>query len=201
MELGEKLQQLRKQKGMTQQELADRLYVSRTAISKWESGRGYPSIESLKAIAALFSVTVDDLLSSEEILALAASVQKQTAKKFRDLAFGLADLAASLLLFLPLFANRAGGGVVAASLLSLLGAAQSHAVMHLLLVIATAVTGACLIGLQSCDARLWVKMKIELSLALSAISVLAFMLGLHPYAASFAFMLLAMKVILLIRRT
>ena len=54
MELNEKLQQLRKQKGWTQEEVAEMLYVSRTAISKWESGRGYPSIESLKVISKLF---------------------------------------------------------------------------------------------------------------------------------------------------
>ena len=46
MEFNEKLQNLRKQKGLTQEELATALFVSRTAISKWESGRGYPNIES-----------------------------------------------------------------------------------------------------------------------------------------------------------
>ena len=46
MEFHEKLQELRKQKGLTQEELAESLYVSRTAISKWESGRGYPNIDS-----------------------------------------------------------------------------------------------------------------------------------------------------------
>ena len=54
MELHEKLQALRKQKGMTQEELASKLFVSRTAVSKWESGRGYPEIESLKRISAEF---------------------------------------------------------------------------------------------------------------------------------------------------
>ena len=52
MEFNEKLQKLRTSEHLTQEELAEKLYVSRTAISKWESGRGYPSIESLKAIAA-----------------------------------------------------------------------------------------------------------------------------------------------------
>ena len=66
MDFHEKLQDLRKQKRLTQQELADRLYVSRTAISKWASGRGYPGIDSLKAIAAFFSVTVDELLSGSQ---------------------------------------------------------------------------------------------------------------------------------------
>lgn len=54
MEFNEKLQELRKQKGLTQEQLAEVLYVSRTAISKWESGRGYPSIDSLKEISKEF---------------------------------------------------------------------------------------------------------------------------------------------------
>ena len=71
MEFHEKLQELRKNRGLTQEELAEALYVSRTAISKWESGRGMPSIESLKAISKFFAVTLDDLLSSEELLVIA----------------------------------------------------------------------------------------------------------------------------------
>ena len=63
MEFNEKLQELRKRKGFTQEELAEALYVSRTAVSKWESGRGYPNIDSLKAIAKYFAVTVEELLS------------------------------------------------------------------------------------------------------------------------------------------
>ena len=43
MDFNEKLQQLRRSRGITQEELAEALYVSRTAISKWESGRGYPN--------------------------------------------------------------------------------------------------------------------------------------------------------------
>ena len=54
MEFNEKLQTLRKQKNLTQEELAEALFVSRTAVSKWESGRGYPGIDSLKAMAKFF---------------------------------------------------------------------------------------------------------------------------------------------------
>ena len=81
MEFHEKLQELRKQKGMTQEELATALFVSRTAVSKWESGRGYPNIDSLKAIAAYFEVTVDALLSGEEWLTVAA---KETDERVDD---------------------------------------------------------------------------------------------------------------------
>lgn len=52
MEFNEKLQELRKGKGLTQEELAQEIFVSRTAVSKWESGRGYPNIDSLKELAA-----------------------------------------------------------------------------------------------------------------------------------------------------
>ena len=68
MTFGEKLQQLRKQNNITQEELAAALFVSRTAVSKWESGRGYPNIESLKALSKFYSVSIDDLLSGEELL-------------------------------------------------------------------------------------------------------------------------------------
>ena len=89
MEFNEKLQELRKQKGLTQEELSEKLYVSRTAISKWESGRGYPNIESLKAIAKFFSVTVDELLSTDEVLTIAEEDSKRKEKHFRDLMYGL----------------------------------------------------------------------------------------------------------------
>ena len=67
MEFNEKLQELRKSKGLTQEELAEALYVSRTAILKWESGRGYPSIDSLKEISKFFSVTIDELQKRKKI--------------------------------------------------------------------------------------------------------------------------------------
>ena len=90
MEFSEKLQELRKQKGLTQEELAKSLYVSRTAISKWESGRGCPNIDSLKEIAKFFSVTVDQLLSGEELLTIAQEDQKQKAGI--DHRLGIGDL-------------------------------------------------------------------------------------------------------------
>ena len=91
MELGEKLQALRKNRGLTQEELAEALYVSRTAVSKWESGRGMPNIESLKAISKFFSVTLDDLLSGEELLVIAEDDHKQKEMHTRDLIYGLLD--------------------------------------------------------------------------------------------------------------
>lgn len=65
MSFGEKLQTLRKEAGLSQEDLADQLGVSRQAVSKWERDSGYPETEKLLHIARLFQVTVDYLLMEE----------------------------------------------------------------------------------------------------------------------------------------
>ena len=61
MTIAEKIKAARKRAGLSQQELADQLYVSRSAVAKWESDKGLPDIENLKAIAKLFGMTLDEL--------------------------------------------------------------------------------------------------------------------------------------------
>ena len=200
MEFNEKLQELRKQKGLTQEELAEKLYVSRTAVSKWESGRGYPSIDSLKEIARFFSVTVDELLSSDEMLTMAEEHQKQTENHFRDLIFGLLDFCMSLLLFLPLFAANTDGVIRVASLLSLGDVSLYLKIAYFAVVIATCITGVLTLVLQNCCAAIWTKAKGKISLAFGVVAVLLFIVSKQPYAAAFAFTLLVIKGILLIKR-
>ena len=62
MEIGNKLNQLRKLSGMTQEQLAEKLNVSRQTISKWESGGTSPDLESIVKVSKLFHVSLDDLL-------------------------------------------------------------------------------------------------------------------------------------------
>lgn len=200
MELNEKLQELRKQKGLTQEELAAQLYVSRTAISKWESGRGYPNIDSLKALSRVFSVTLDDLLSSDEAVRIAEQDRKQREDHLRDLVFGLVDLCAALLLFLPLLAAKSEGYVQAVSLLMLDGVGAYLKTAYFAVVITTIVTGVLTLALQNCSATAWIKSKAPLSLMLGVASALLFTVSLQPYAAVFAFALLAIKVIVLFKR-
>ena len=94
MEFNEKLQQLRTGKNLTQEQLAEQLYVSRTAISKWESGKGYPNIESLKCISKFFSVTIDELLSGEELITLAETENRSNLKKIYSFIYGILDMMA-----------------------------------------------------------------------------------------------------------
>jgi transcriptional regulator with XRE-family HTH domain len=102
MEFNEKLQSLRKSKGLTQEELSEFLYVSRTAVSKWESGRGYPNIESLKEISKFFDISIDDLLSGEKLLSIAEKENKSNIRNMCDLLFGIVDLFSFIVIILPL---------------------------------------------------------------------------------------------------
>lgn len=67
MTLGEKIKKFRTQLKLSQQELADMLYVTRTAVSKWETDKGTPDIENLKQLADLFDISVDDLVNEKDI--------------------------------------------------------------------------------------------------------------------------------------
>lgn len=200
MEFNEKLQELRKQKGMTQEELAACLYVSRTAISKWESGRGYPNIDSLKAIAKFFSVTVDELLATDEVLSIAEEDGKRKQMQVRDLVYGLLDLCSAMLLFLPFFAERTDQFVQSVSLVAL-GSVQLYLkTTYLIVVIAMTLMGIVRLALQNCQVMIWQKSKMPLSLSFGAVLALLFMISAQPYAAVFAFVLLAIKALLLIKR-
>ena len=105
MEFNEKLQELRKGKGLTQEELAEKLFVSRAAVSKWESGRGYPSIDSLKEISRYFSVTIDELICPEEIISAAEEEKQAFAGRTISFISNTLDLLTVLMLFLPVFGN------------------------------------------------------------------------------------------------
>lgn len=66
---GNFLYELRKERGMTQQELADRLHITNKAVSKWETGEAFPETAQLIPLATIFGVTVDELLRGERIAA------------------------------------------------------------------------------------------------------------------------------------
>lgn len=198
MEFHEKLQQLRKQKGMTQEELAQMLFVSRTAVSKWESGRGYPNIDSLKAIAKLFSVSIDELLSGEELLVVAEEDHKQKQTHLWDLVFGLLDVSVLLLLFLPFFGQKVETGVQAVSLLSLTGVASYLRFVYFDFVSSTAVMGVLILALQNWQNPFWIKNKHKISLILSLLGVLLFMISRQPNANVYIFVFLLVKMFSLI---
>lgn len=68
MTLGEKIKEARKQCGLSQEQLAEKMTVSRSAVAKWEANNGLPDVENLKALAQLLNVSVDYLLDDGEVI-------------------------------------------------------------------------------------------------------------------------------------
>ena len=201
MELNEKLQELRKKRGLTQEELAKTLHVSRTAISKWESGRGIPSIESLRAISVFFSVSLDVLLSSDKLLSIVSDEQKQKESHTRDMIFGLFDSSCILLMFLPLFGLNIDGVIYSVSLLALSDIALYLKILYFSIICAISAFGIATLALQSYTSSVWLRIKSFISLGASTACLFIFILSRQPYVAALVLLFLMIKAIICIKRT
>jgi len=84
MSIGENIKQLRQKNNLTQEELASKIYVTRNAISKWETDKGIPSIDNLKQLATLFKVSLDLIVNEDDRIAL-AMVNTEKIRKFNDI--------------------------------------------------------------------------------------------------------------------
>ena len=199
MTFGEKLKKIRTDRGLTQDELAERLFVSRTAVSKWESGRGLPNIESLKAISKLFSLSVDELLSGEELITLAQEDQREKEQRIKGMIFGLLDCGMALLCFLPLFAKESAGKVSAVSLLEF-SVAPYLKVFYITAVIAVVLFGVFTLATENALSHKWARRINTASLIAGAVAVFLFTVGRQPYATVFAFAFFIIKAFLLIKR-
>lgn len=199
MELNEKLQELRKNKGLTQEELAAALYVSRTAVSKWESGRGLPSIDSLKQISAFFDVSIDDLLSADKALSLAEQENKASQRSFCDLLLGISDLCAILLILLPLYPRVDGKTVYAVDFLTYARTAAFSGWIFAFLFAGLILTGTVKIGSVCGKTETAQPLLTGISLCISIAAVLLLAVTRNAYATSLTFLLLVIKGTLLLK--
>ena len=192
MEFNEKLQELRKSRGLTQEELAEALFVSRTAISKWESGRGYPSIDSLKMISRYFSVSIDELICPEEIISAAAEEKQAfTGRTIAYISHSL-DLLTAVLLFLPVFGNG-GDSPTAVTLFGLTGVQSWVKIVFLVMIGLVVLNDLCGMALIRFDRPTWNRHRLVTGMVLSVLAVAAFIAARQPYAGILCFALLVMK--------
>ncbi|MBR5793892.1 MAG: helix-turn-helix transcriptional regulator [Anaerotignum sp.] len=197
MEFHEKLQELRKSRKLTQEELAEALYVSRTAISKWESGRGYPSIDSLKEISLYFSVTIDELLSSEKLLSIAEKENKANIRNMCDLLFGIVDIFTIILIILPLYPNTVETFIYSVNLFQYMEISNFHRSVYWLFFLALVITGIAKILLPKEGNKNQILTAISMTLSILIILFLA--LAREAYAIAVTFLLFVIKIILLLK--
>ena len=199
MEFHEKLQELRKNRGLTQEELAEALYVSRTAISKCESGRGYPSIDSLKQLSAYFSVSIDDLLSSEKLILIAEKENKSNIQNICQLLMGMTDLLSVLLIVFPLYPKTVNGFVYSVNLWAYAETALYNRMVYWVLFLALIALGICKILQTQLHIENGNTIITNFSFALSVVTVLYLVLAREAYAATLAILLLLIKTLLVFR--
>jgi transcriptional regulator with XRE-family HTH domain len=198
MEFNEKLQELRKSRSLTQEELAEALFVSRTAISKWESGRGYPSIDSLKVISHYFSVTIDDLICSEEMISVAENEKKEFADKSLSLICNAMDILLAILLFIPAFGNGPESSETV-SLFGLTGITPWVKNVFIVIIATAILNGICGVIIANFNKPVWNKHRLITGVVLSILSVIVFIATKQPYAGIVCFALLVIKGFLIIK--
>ncbi len=198
MEFHEKLVELRKSKGLTQEELAEALFVSRTAISKWESGRGYPSIDSLKELSRYFSVTIDELICSREVIVAAEDDKNSTLGRYRSMICNTLDILTGVLLFLPVFGNGADLPTSTA-LFALTGVQSWLKTVFIALISLITLNGICGLILSRFDRPLWNRHRLITGITLSVTCVGVFIGARQPYAGSICFAILVIKAWLYIK--
>ena len=201
MEFHEKLQALRKDRGLTQEELAEALYVSRTAISKWESGRGYPSIDSLKEISRYFSVTIDELLSSDTLLSIAEKENKANLQNMCDIIFGMIDICSFMLIALPLYPNKVNGYIYSVNLLEYTQTTKLNYLLFWIMYVSLVVLGIIKLLLAKFRSAKYAPAMTGISMILGIVLVLFLSVTREAYAVVVAFLLLVIKGILLFKCT
>ena len=198
MEFHEKLQELRKSRSLTQEELAEVLFVSRTAVSKWESGRGYPGIDSLKEIARFFSVTVDELICPEEIISAAENEKKDFISRYLTLICGVLDILPAILLFIPAFGNGAGSRETVA-LSGLDGISSWIRILFIIVISLTVLNGICAAVISNFDRPVWNRHRLVTGIALTILGSALFLITRQPYAGLIFFAVLVIKGFLILK--
>lgn len=198
MEFHEKLQELRKSRSLTQEELAEALFVSRTAVSKWESGRGYPGIDSLKEIARFFSVTVDELICPEEIISAAENEKKDFISRYLTLICGVLDILPAILLFIPAFGNGAGSRETVA-LSGLDGISSWIRILFIIVISLTVLNGICAAVISNFDKPVWNRHRLVTGIALTILGSALFLITRQPYAGLIFFAVLVIKGFLILK--
>ena len=199
MEFHEKLQELRKGRGLTQEELAEALYVSRTAISKWESGRGYPSIDSLKEISSYFSVTIDELLSSDRLLSIAEKENKANLQNMCDILFGMIDVCSFMLIALPLYPNMVNGYIYSVNLWAYTQTTELNYLLFWIMYVSLVILGIIKLLFAKFRSEKYNKAMTGISMILGIALVLFLAVTREAYAVVVAFLLLVIKGILLLK--
>lgn len=199
MEFYEKIKKIRTDNNLTQEQFAEKLFVSRTAISKWESGKGYPSIDSLKYMSKIFNISIDELLSSEEIIDIAENENVSNIGRFYNLVYGLLDIMSILFIFVPLYAKKIGEIYYSVSLINCNDISNITKIVYFLTLGSLSLIGILELILNFIDNKKMRTIVNVVSIIIQSISILLYALTRQPYLTAIIFMILLIKISIIIK--
>lgn len=199
LEFNEKLQQLRKQKNLTQEQLAEQLYVSRTAISKWESGKGYPNIESLKSISKLFAVSIDELLSGDELINIAVTENRSNMSKIFGYIYAVLDMMAIAFILLPLYGQPVGTYIQAVNLFEYSNTTQIILTCYWVLFMTLIGLGITQFTFSHFEKGNWRGISSKISFVVDIVAIILFIATREPYVGALQFFFFVIKVLTLLK--
>ena len=194
MELSKKIKKIRNENKLTQEQFAEKMLVSRTAISKWENGTCYPSIDSLKYMSQTFNISLDKLLSSEEILEIAKTENQSNISKYNSLLFCLLDIVRIIFVFLPLYSYKTNDFIYSVSLFNSNDLGMTLKIIFMIIFIMFLVLGIIELIFNYKDNN---KLLNKISMFLDVISIFVLLFTKQPYLIALMFVIFIIKIIML----
>ena len=195
MELCKKIKKIRIDNKLTQEQFAEKMLVSRTAVSKWENGTCYPSIDSLKYMSQIFGVSLDNLFSSEEIFEIATMENQNNISKYNGLLFCLLDMIRIIFIFLPLYSYKTSDFIYSVSLFNSNDLGFVLKIVFMVVFIMFLVLGVVELILNYKKNNDLIK---KISLFLDVISIFVLLFIKQPYVVALMFIIFIIKVIMML---
>ena len=197
MEFNEKIQKLRVSHNLTQEELAEKLFVSRTAVSKWESGKGYPNIDTLKLVSKFFDVSIDYLICGNETAIYLENNIKNGKNKLTYLILSILDCLTLLLFFIPVFRNGNEIKFNSVPVYKLSECGVWLKILFILVICLNFLIGFSGLIINNFDLKFTLSILVKIGIVVNFIGTALFVFSRQAYAGLFYLIMFAIKIFII----
>ena len=194
MEVNKKIQKLRKENNLTQDQLAERLGVSKIYVARIENGKILPSVKDIKNIAIILDVNVSDLTSFDDLIFAAESDNYNKLDRKTTLFFAILDILSISFIFMPFYVKNNN----AMTLIELKPLSSLLYIAYLVLLIVSFIVGVLEIIFSANNKKNKLKNVKLISVVVYTLSILIFALSKQSYITAFLFLFLMIKILFLL---
>ena len=194
MEVNKKIQKLRKENNLTQDQLAERLVVSKIYVARIENGKILPSVKDIKNIARILDVNVSDLTSFDDLIFIAENDNYNRLDRKTTLFFAILDILSISFIFMPFYVKNNN----AMTLIELKPLSSLLYIAYLVLLIVSFIVGVLEIIFSANNKKNKLKNVKIISVVVYAFSILIFALSKQSYITAFLFLFLMIKILFLL---